>query len=464
MKKLFALNPQPSTINHLRFAFFSAFSGLLLAFNSAAQLPTNNITPSSVTVTTDTSGHLLAPPTFFNANSNALNAAIGPVRSSTNLLTTATTNAPGALIVNTTNISGGITNTNTALTFNGGSLTNLILGVPLIPPGAVYTNNAALGGPSYQVTVGSGQRVVGVITNINSNMILDAEGNPSSLVQSDASGIPTYSPLASIIYTPDTTLYAYNEDGSLLGQPVQEQIYAITTNAGYYLGDFAGRFKGEIADGSLMPTNVLLNYTGQTVTWNGGQWIFKANRPGNADNVDDDGIVIWQANSNLWSTVKFLDNFGIQQGAIGYGNTNAGFGSVSGHPTETYYNNIMFWEAPGIYFVHSGKIIGGWVYNTAYDATGSLVMFYHSGGVGNDGLSDNITNNMTNVCFRVDPTTANTYVGTNGHGSLVLGLAPTLQKTNTAPTSVTLGTTAPDLWFPVTNNGTVFMLPAWKNH
>jgi len=41
---------------------------------------------------------------------------------------------------------------------------------------------------------------------------------------------------------------------------------------------------------------------------------------------------------------------------------------------------------------------------------------------------------------------------------------PPLNVTGAAPTGVTLGITAPDAWFPVTNNATVYMVPSWHNH
>lgn len=40
----------------------------------------------------------------------------------------------------------------------------------------------------------------------------------------------------------------------------------------------------------------------------------------------------------------------------------------------------------------------------------------------------------------------------------------TLAKTNAAPTSVTIGVTTADRWFPVTNNGLIYMIPGWTNH
>lgn len=40
----------------------------------------------------------------------------------------------------------------------------------------------------------------------------------------------------------------------------------------------------------------------------------------------------------------------------------------------------------------------------------------------------------------------------------------TLATTNSAPTGVTVGTTPPDRWFPVTNAGAVYYIPAWINH
>lgn len=43
--------------------------------------------------------------------------------------------------------------------------------------------------------------------------------------------------------------------------------------------------------------------------------------------------------------------------------------------------------------------------------------------------------------------------------------APTFRMTNAAPTSVTIGTTAPDWWITITNNaGEQGFMPVWKNH
>jgi hypothetical protein len=40
----------------------------------------------------------------------------------------------------------------------------------------------------------------------------------------------------------------------------------------------------------------------------------------------------------------------------------------------------------------------------------------------------------------------------------------TMTTTSTAPTSVTVGVTAPDFWLVVTNNGLQLKVPAWTNH
>lgn len=40
----------------------------------------------------------------------------------------------------------------------------------------------------------------------------------------------------------------------------------------------------------------------------------------------------------------------------------------------------------------------------------------------------------------------------------------TLKKTNAAPTSVTVGTTAPDAWVLITNNALRYYIPVWTNH
>jgi hypothetical protein len=40
----------------------------------------------------------------------------------------------------------------------------------------------------------------------------------------------------------------------------------------------------------------------------------------------------------------------------------------------------------------------------------------------------------------------------------------TYSLSHAAPTGVTIGVTAPDIWFPITNGSTVYMVPGWSNH
>ena len=60
----------------------------------------------------------------------------------------------------------------------------------------------------------------------------------------------------------------------------------------------------------------------------------------------------------------------------------------------------------------------------------------------------------------------NVLIANNGFAANTIALsgAPTLSLTNATPSNVTIGVTAVDLWFPVTNNGSVFYFPAWKAH
>lgn len=48
--------------------------------------------------------------------------------------------------------------------------------------------------------------------------------------------------------------------------------------------------------------------------------------------------------------------------------------------------------------------------------------------------------------------------------NLVLNAAPTFSKTNAAPSSVAIGSTAADLWLTVTNGSSSYFIPVWKNH
>jgi len=49
-------------------------------------------------------------------------------------------------------------------------------------------------------------------------------------------------------------------------------------------------------------------------------------------------------------------------------------------------------------------------------------------------------------------------------GGLSNVVAVAINATNAAPSSVTVGTTAPDRWLKITNNGTAFFVPAWIAH
>jgi hypothetical protein len=65
---------------------------------------------------------------------------------------------------------------------------------------------------------------------------------------------------------------------------------------------------------------------------------------------------------------------------------------------------------------------------------------------------------------------ANTSVGTAANavpkifGTTIVVTNLTMTTTSTAPTSVTVGVTAPDFWLVVTNNGLQLKVPAWTNH
>jgi hypothetical protein len=176
-------------------------SYFLLLNLAEAQLPTNNIPPSTEAVMTDTNGNLAAPPNFFSKNSNSIISSIGVVQA-----------ANGGL---------GISNTN------------------LVPAGAAYAGSDPCDGlPYYTMT--------GLDTTKWYYMSLPPgnDGGAEDTNCSTSYGISTlFKPLSSTIY--------------LIGfanGPVGIQIYPTVTNI---TGFLSGQFDGTLTPDSSVPAAAL---------------------------------------------------------------------------------------------------------------------------------------------------------------------------------------------------------------
>lgn len=108
------------------------------------------------------------------------------------------------------------------------------------------------------------------------------------------------------------------------------------------------------------------------------------------------------------------------------------------------------------------------------NATGTPSTFTWSGG--NKTTTFNAPNQFGGGAFTIHPGATydtisaldNSFayfkVGITNAGDEVLNGTYTRNTTNAAPNAVTVGTTAPDLWFPIINGSTTYYMPAWKAH
>jgi len=105
----------------------------------------------------------------------------------------------------------------------------------------------------------------------------------------------------------------------------------------------------------------------------------------------------------------------------------------------------------------------GIMFNLTTNGSGSFVGLTNTDNVslGGNGKTLRIIGSATMAGNFVPDTNPRTW-----GGSVVNFLASTLtlSTTNAGPSNVTIGVTAVDLWFPVTNSGSVYFMPVWKNH
>lgn len=158
-------------------------------------------------------------------------------------------------------------------------------------------------------------------------------------------------------------------------------------------------------------------------------------------------LALWHAGANGYcdigfhtlSASNFYNNFDAYtlRFAIGVGSGTLGTQFPYDEPfLESYLNANNFW------FVGSGQIFGGFrCKKTGTVTTGGDWVWYYGGNT-----------NTPMVVFDRDSKTISNYV------NVVFNVAPTIVQTNIAPADAT----TPKLWFPVTNNGTVYLLPGYK--
>lgn len=180
----------------------------------------------------------------------------------------------------------------------------------------------------------------------------------------------------------------------------------------------------------------------------------------------------WPSSSPYYAgySVVFLDPIG------GFANT----------PTENKIIGNFFVNGVGpdylFYYVDAGPV---YIYDCDYEtanatcATATTKVFFIN-------PKDNVVNDFYDITnadfskpFQVDTGLVQVASIGAGYSQLKFNATNTLnkftanfvstthlvvQKTNVAPSNVTIGTTTPDLWITITNNGLFYTVPVWNNH
>lgn len=247
-----------------------------------------------------------------------------------------------ALVWNVWNVQAGVT---VGPSSGGASAQNLV------PSGAKYTNNATISANAYAVNVTPGVMYYCVITNIaNGNSVFDPSlSNPGTI---GTSGYTVFN---------QTPVYCADGNGTLLNQPVEEQIFP-SNNA-------SGQFVGSVTAGSTVSPQAVVNGGGPSLIVGGNLYNMAVGQDHvllSSNTANGSTLELHHYGTTGYADIAFFaaptsNSFGsdTQFFAMGVGAQNAAVQAVYRTPYLETYNGVS-----PFYFVAAGTFYGG-LYSSA---------------------------------------------------------------------------------------------------